>query len=87
MTTSMPFSSIKCAKTVDWWIRCLRCAKTWKPPVKKNFSNDATYQAAWEAYRVAVNFQTRNGASSGYVFQFSDGGEYFREVTESATLN
>ena len=24
----------------DWWIRCLRCGKTWKPPVKRAYKTE-----------------------------------------------
>jgi hypothetical protein len=71
----------------DMWVRCLRCRKLWKPPIKKNFTTETSYQAAWDVYNAARNFQTRNGTSSGYQFRFSDGGEYFREVTEHVNLN
>lgn len=70
----------------DMWIRCLRCGKTWKPPVKSEHTTQASYDAALGVYREAVNFQTRNVASKGVIFQYSDGGEFYRENTKNATL-
>ena len=75
----------------DIWIRCLRCGKTWKPPVKSRFVvdgvlNESKYKAAWEEYEAAKMLPTNNSMSSSYAFAFSDGGEYFREVTAATNL-
>lgn len=71
----------------DVWVRCLRCAKTWKPPVKSQFiNNQAGYDAAMDVYKQALNFQTRNVASGGIVFQYSDGGEFAREQMAATDL-
>lgn len=71
----------------DTWVRCLRCGKTWKPPVKSQFvNNQAGFDAALEVYKTALNFQTRNVPSKGVIFQFSDGGEFYRENTKDITL-
>jgi hypothetical protein len=70
----------------DTWVRCQRCGKTWKPPVKNAFKTQEEYITAFTEYQAAVNFQTTNTSSSSYLFQFSDGGEYYRQVTESTTL-
>jgi hypothetical protein len=70
----------------DIWVRCLRCAKTWKPPVKRSYKTDVEYNAAMAEYKVALDFPTRNSMSAGVVFQFSDGGEFYREVTEQVNL-
>jgi hypothetical protein len=76
----------------DVWIRCMRCGKTWKPPVKSVFVNDkgvfeeAKYQAAVVEYEAAKLMPTNNSPSSSYAFSFSDGGNYFREVTASTNL-
>lgn len=43
----------------DTWIRCLRCGKTWKPPLKERFKTEEAYQVAYERYQVALNFPTR----------------------------
>ncbi len=70
----------------DMWIRCLRCGKTWKPPVQTNFKTEPEFLAAVAAYEAAVNFQTRNVASGSCQFRFSDNGKYYREITASSTL-
>lgn len=70
----------------DTWVRCLRCGKTWKPPVKADCKTEAEYNAAMAEYRVALDFPTRNQPSAGVVFGFSDGGEFYREVTRSTNL-
>jgi hypothetical protein len=96
----------------DVWVRCLRCGRTWKPPLEENFYFDEKgqqvhptsdsfghivtpktgklsyekYQAALADYFAAVNFTTRNSPSSSYVFKFSDGGKYFREIMNNANL-
>jgi hypothetical protein len=70
----------------DVWIRCMRCGKTWKPPVKSMFADEAKYQAAVAEYEAAKLMPTNNSPSSSYAFSFSDGGQYFREVTASTNL-
>lgn len=70
----------------DMWVRCLRCGKTWKPPVKEDFDSEAQFLKAVVEYETAVNFQTRNVPSGSVTFRFSDNGAYYREVTKSTTL-
>lgn len=76
----------------DVWIRCMRCGKTWKPPVKSMFVDstgafdEAKYTTAIAEYEAAKQLPTNNSPSSSYAFSFSDGGQYFREVTSSTTL-
>lgn len=76
----------------DVWVRCLRCGKTWKPPVKSEFTsksgelNQAAYATAQSVYADAVAFQTRNVTSGSIQFRYSDGGEFFREVTKDSNL-
>ena len=70
----------------DTWVRCLRCGKTWKPPVKSDHKTQESYNAALAIYKQAVNFQTKNTPSKGVIFQYSDGGEFYRENTKNATL-
>jgi hypothetical protein len=76
----------------DVWVRCLRCQKWWKPPVKSLFIvkdkfDEAGFTAAQREYTEAVAFQTRNQTSGSIQFRFSDGGEHFREVTKDADSN
>jgi hypothetical protein len=71
----------------DTWVRCLRCGKTWKPPVKSQHKTQESYDAAMEVYRTALNFQTRNVPSKGIVFQYGAGGvELYRENTKDSNL-
>lgn len=70
----------------DTWVWCLRCHKTWKPAMREDFLTEDGYNGAQREYKEALNFQTRNSPSSSYVFKFSDGGQYFREVTRNTNL-
>lgn len=70
----------------DTWVRCQRCGKTWKPPVKKDYTTDETYETALRVYEIALEFQTKNVTSSGVAFRFSDNGEYYREQTKHVSL-
>jgi hypothetical protein len=42
----------------DMWVRCLRCGKTWKPPLERSFKNPADFIKAEAEYKIAVDFQT-----------------------------
>jgi hypothetical protein len=70
----------------DMWVRCLRCGKTWLPPVKDNFYfNDkgkqvapkdgkfdaVRFDAADLEYRRAVNFETNNSPSGSVQCRFT----------------
>jgi hypothetical protein len=70
----------------DMWVRCLRCGKTWLPPVKENFyfnekgksvaPKDGTFdQVKFDAmdleYRRAVNFETNNSPSGSVQCRFT----------------
>lgn len=70
----------------DMWVRCQRCGKTWKPPVRNMYASDELYLTAVAEYEAAKNFPTKNSPSSSYQFRFSDNGAYFREVTKNTTL-
>ena len=69
----------------DIWIRCLRCGRTWAPPVEKNFFYDAKgrnvapvdgvldkarFAAAIEDYRRAMMFETNNSMSTSVQCRF-----------------
>jgi hypothetical protein len=54
----------------DTWVKCLRCAKTWKP-------GDPEYPKA-------LGFLTNNQSSSSIRFQFSDGGKAARMLLRNA---
>lgn len=76
----------------DIWVRCLRCAKTWKPPVKSMFKKEEAYDKAMEVYNVALQFPTRNHTSSSQQFEWGyndkkEGGkEFYREQMKSVNL-
>lgn len=70
----------------DTWVSCLRCHKTWKPAMRADFQTDEGYTGAVAEYHAALNFQTRNIPSSSYVFKFSDGGAFFREITKHTNM-
>ena len=70
----------------DMWVRCLRCGKTWLPPVKDNFyfnekgknvaPKDGTFDpvkfdAVDLEYRRAVNFETNNSPSGSVQCRFT----------------
>lgn len=70
----------------DFWVRCLRCGKTWLPPMKENFYfnakgkvvapadgtfNEAKFTAAEEAYKRAVAFETNNSPSASVQCRFT----------------
>jgi hypothetical protein len=69
----------------DIWVRCLRCSKTWTPPVEINFyfnergvrvaPQDGTFskeafKKAQQEYIEAVNFPTRNSMSGSVQCRF-----------------
>lgn len=70
----------------DIWVRCLRCGKTWNPPVEKNFFYDAKgrlvapvdgifdkfrFEKAVEDYKRATMFETNNSMSTSVQCRFS----------------
>lgn len=69
----------------DIWVRCLRCARTWMPPVEKNFYfkngvivaqadgtfDRAAFDAARAEYKLAVAFPTRNSMSGSVQCRFT----------------
>jgi hypothetical protein len=72
--------------TGDFWVRCLRCGKTWCPPVEDNYYFNAKgkqvapkdgafskekFDLALADYRKAVSFETNNSPSSSVICQFS----------------
>lgn len=70
----------------DTWVRCLRCGKTWKPPIKADYKTEDAYNLAQMQYEQAKEFSTKNSTSSSYQFRYSDNGEYFRETMRNTTL-
>lgn len=70
----------------DTWVRCLRCGKTWKPPLQAEYTKQEEYIAAVADYQAAVKFQTRNITSGAIMFKFSDGGQMYREKMINTNL-
>lgn len=80
----------------EWWQRCQRCGKTWKPPHREAFDDDAAGKAAFDAanaeYKEALNWPTDNIPSTGITFQHhSDDGdvsarEFVQNVFKDTTL-
>jgi hypothetical protein len=88
--------------TGDIWVRCLRCRKTWKPPVKDQFFFNAkgrvvapqdgkfsqeAFDRAEKEYKEALIFPTRNTMSTSHQFQWSDGGVYARRKMMDTDLS
>jgi hypothetical protein len=81
----------------DTWQRCLRCGKTWRPPVLSEYNTAAEYKAAMAEYNEALKMPTRNKRSSSHTFQWGvvmnergvqEGGiEHFREKMKHVTLD
>jgi hypothetical protein len=67
-------------------IRCMRCGKTWKPPIADDFNEREDYLDAYADYKTALNFPTRNSPSGSVQFRYSDGGAFYREATRSTNL-
>lgn len=70
----------------DMWVRCLRCGKTWKPPIRSQFQTEEDYMKVFVEWQTACNFQTRNVPSASVRFGYSDNGAYYREMTSQTTL-
>jgi len=69
----------------DIWVRCLRCGKTWKPPVEKDFFFDekgknvapadgkfdkVRFEKVADEYRSASMFPTNNSMSTSVQCRF-----------------
>src|ERR1035437_3816446 len=83
----------------DMWVRCLRCGRTWLPPVKGNFyfnakgkqvaPKDGTYDEVkfnetMLAYKRAVNFETNNSPSGSVQCRFSKWDEKSEQWVDAA---
>jgi hypothetical protein len=69
----------------DIWVRCLRCGKTWKPPVEKDYYfrdgkvvapkdgkfDIAAFEKAGTEYLRALQFETRNAMSGSIQCRFT----------------
>lgn len=70
----------------DTWVKCLRCHKTWKPPVPSDYESKELFAIADAQYRLALEFPTKNTPSGGVQFRYSDGGAYYREQTKQVQM-
>ena len=83
----------------DMWVRCLRCGKTWLPPVKDNYYfndkgksvapkdgkfNAEKFAQAEVDYRRAVNFETNNSPSGSVQCRFSKWDEKSEQWVDAA---
>lgn len=72
--------------TGDIWVRCLRCGRTWKPPIKQEFFvnakgkvvapadgvfDKAKFDEAVADYKRALMFPTNNSTSSSVLCKFA----------------
>lgn len=70
----------------DIWVKCLRCHKTWKPPVESEYQSQQSFDLATQAYKLALEFPTKNTPSGGVQFRYSDGGALYRENTKQVQM-
>jgi hypothetical protein len=79
----------------DIWVRCLRCGKTWSPPVEKNFFFDAKgrnvapqdgtfnqtkFNKSVEQYEAAVMYPTGNSMSTSVQCRFTTVNELGQKI-------
>ena|ERR1035437_709633 len=73
----------------DVWVRCLRCGKWWKPPIRSQYEFDRDFWKAMFEYEEALNFPTRNVMSGSVQLRFTqplpNGGS--RDATENVREN
>src|ERR1039458_2863199 len=70
----------------DMWVACLRCHKTWKPPIEEDFETKEGYIGAYTEYQAATQFQTRNVTSGSVAFKWGDNGKFYRQTMRHTTL-
>jgi len=58
----------------DIWIRCTRCGKCWKPPLRRDYKSELEFYLAIKEYNDALDFTTNNVPSSSVQFQFRKNG-------------
>jgi hypothetical protein len=54
----------------DMWVRCQRCMKWWKPPLRSQYPTDFDFYTAVKEYADACNFLTNNSTSGSVRFRF-----------------
>ena len=74
----------------EWYQRCQRCGKTWKPPHRVDYADTPAGQAEFDAakveYKDALSWNTDNIPSTGITFTHSDGGVWAHEMIKDTTL-
>lgn len=58
----------------EWWMRCTRCGKTWRPPHPEDFNlksaeGKAEFEQAKADYKWALEAPTNNSPSTGITFK------------------
>jgi hypothetical protein len=86
----------------DIWVRCLRCGKTWNPPLKEKFYFDKhnkvvpkqlgvfdpeRFKKAAEEYQRATQFETNNTMSGSVQVRFSRFDEVSSQWVDAASEN
>jgi len=74
----------------EWYQRCQRCGKTWKPPHLEDYPDNAEGKAAFEQdktdYKLALAWPTDNTPSTGITFSWDDGGKFAHETVKNTDL-
>ena len=75
----------------DIWVRCLRCGKTWKPPIESEHTvngklDSESFNKVLREYHEAVEYNTRNAMSKAIQYAYSDGGKHFRNTMANTNL-
>jgi hypothetical protein len=81
----------------EWWQRCQRCGKTWRPPNREEYdleiqSEREAFETAQKAYKDAMSWPSDNIPSTGITFQHhSEDGDvsarkFVYEIMKDTTL-
>ena len=85
----------------DIWVRCLRCGKTWNPPVEINFFfnekgrvvapadgafDKVKFEKAVDEYKRATMFETQNSMSASVQCRFATKDENSGKMVDAADL-
>jgi len=54
----------------DLWVRCQRCGKTWKPPIRASYPTDREFYRAVDEYEWACKLPTNNVTSRSVLCKF-----------------
>lgn len=81
----------------EWYIRCQRCGKTWRPPHAEDYDlktaeGKAAFDQAKVDYKWAMDAPTNNSPSTGITFKHTSedddksAKQFVRDVTKDVTL-